>query len=177
MFFVGKRSSYTFPWTRDSQCQNSANSLAGNSQNARQNFSPICLPKPKSFEFLKKNSLWMSVLRDIAQQCFALWPNVNFPAHIWVFTEGYSGYLLKYFPLYYCNIFVSWVDRNIVYRQQHQCYFKLFLSFCHLVKRSLFLSAGEIYLPCFSPSILFLYAKLLGLPVKSSLEKSSFAIS
>ena len=27
------------------------------------NFSPICLPKPKSFEFLKKSSLWMSVVR------------------------------------------------------------------------------------------------------------------
>ena len=52
--FWRKRFSYTFPWTRDSHCQNSANSLAGNSQNAPQNFSPICLPKPKSFEFLKK---------------------------------------------------------------------------------------------------------------------------
>ena len=38
-------------------------SLDENTQNAPQNFSPICLPKPKSFEFLKKSSLWMSVVR------------------------------------------------------------------------------------------------------------------
>ena len=67
-FFVGKRTSYTFPWTRDSQCQNSANSLAENTPNASKNFSPICLPKPKSFEFLKKKALWMSVVRDYYNQ-------------------------------------------------------------------------------------------------------------
>ena len=51
-----------FPWTRDSQCQNSANILAENTPNASKNFSPICLPKPKSFKFLKKSSLWVSVV-------------------------------------------------------------------------------------------------------------------
>ena len=62
-FFLGKRTSYIFPRTRDSQCQNSANSLAENTPNASKNFSPICLPKPKSFEFLKKSSVWVSVVR------------------------------------------------------------------------------------------------------------------
>ena len=35
-------------WTRDSQCQNSANSLAKNTQNAYKNFSPICLNRPST---------------------------------------------------------------------------------------------------------------------------------
>ena len=60
---MGKRTSYTSPWTRDSQCQNSAYSLARNTPNASQNFSLICLPKPKSFKFLKKSSLWVSIVR------------------------------------------------------------------------------------------------------------------
>ena len=62
-FFVGKRTSYIFPWTRDSQCQNRANTLAKNTRNASKNVSPICLPKPKSFEFFKRSSLWESVVR------------------------------------------------------------------------------------------------------------------
>ena len=33
-FFVGKRTSYISPWTRDSQCQISAHSLARNTPNA-----------------------------------------------------------------------------------------------------------------------------------------------
>jgi hypothetical protein len=53
-FFCRKKN---HPWTRDSQCQNRANSLAEKTPNASKNFSPICLPKPKSFEFLKKSSL------------------------------------------------------------------------------------------------------------------------
>ena len=28
------------------------------------NFGPFCLPKPKSFEFLKKSSVWVSVVRE-----------------------------------------------------------------------------------------------------------------
>ena len=40
------------------QCQNSTNILAENTTNASENFSPICLPKPKSFEFLKKKLSW-----------------------------------------------------------------------------------------------------------------------
>ena len=46
-----------------SQCQNSADSLAENTTNASKNFSPICLPKPKNFEFLKISSVWVSVVR------------------------------------------------------------------------------------------------------------------
>ena len=38
----------------DSQCQNSADSLAESTPNASKNFSPICLPKPKSFRFKRK---------------------------------------------------------------------------------------------------------------------------
>ena len=87
MFFVGKRSSNTFPWTRDSQCQNSANSLAGNSQNALQNFSPICLPKPKTFEFLKKSSLGMSVVRDLFH-FFFLWTR-------WLILSSEIEYLMR----------------------------------------------------------------------------------
>ena len=52
--FVGKITNYIFPWTGDLQCQNSANSLAENTPNASKYFSPICLPKPKIFDFLKK---------------------------------------------------------------------------------------------------------------------------
>ena len=62
-FFVGKTTKYIFPGT---QCQNSDDSLAKNTPNAPKNFSPICLPKPKSFEFLKKSSLWMSIVRGCA---------------------------------------------------------------------------------------------------------------
>ena len=61
--FCWKRTSYIFPWKRDSQCQNSAKSLAQNNPNGSKNFSSICLPQPKKFEFLKKNSLWVSVVR------------------------------------------------------------------------------------------------------------------
>ena len=63
MFFVGKRTSYSFPWKKKSLCQNSAYTLARNTPNASKNFGPICLPKPKSFEFLKKSSVWVSVVR------------------------------------------------------------------------------------------------------------------
>ena len=80
--FGRKKPIYIFPWTRDSQCQNSANSLAGNTQNAPQNFSPICLPKPKSFEFLKKSSLWMSIVRGFyhdVSSCEKNWERICRP--------------------------------------------------------------------------------------------------
>ena len=41
-----------------------ADSLAKNTLNASTNFSPICLPKPKSLGFLKRSSLCVSVVRD-----------------------------------------------------------------------------------------------------------------
>ena len=64
--FVGKKPSYIFSWTTSSQCQNSANNLTENTPNASKNFSPIWLPKPKSFKFLKKkNSRWVSVVRGL----------------------------------------------------------------------------------------------------------------
>ena len=72
-FFVGKRTSYIFQWKRDSQCQISANSLAENTPNTSNNFSPICLPVPESFEFLKKSSLWMSVVRGHEHQVSRLY--------------------------------------------------------------------------------------------------------
>ena len=34
-----------------------------NTPNASKNFSPKCLPKPKSSNFLKESSLWVSVVR------------------------------------------------------------------------------------------------------------------
>ena len=37
--------------------------LAENTPNAPKFFGPICLPKPKSLGFSKKNSLWVSVVR------------------------------------------------------------------------------------------------------------------
>ena len=40
-----------------------ADSPAENTPNASKNFSPKCLPKPKSLRFLKKSSLWVSVVR------------------------------------------------------------------------------------------------------------------
>ena len=54
--FCRKMKQIHFPMDKgmDSQCQNSADSLAENSPNASKNFSTICLPKPKSFRFLKK---------------------------------------------------------------------------------------------------------------------------
>ena len=55
--FCRKKTRYIFSWTRDSQCQNSAYSLAKITPNASKHFSPICLPKPKSLGSLKKNSL------------------------------------------------------------------------------------------------------------------------
>ena len=53
-------SSYIFPWTRDSQCQNSADILAENTPNALKNVSPIYVPNPKSF------SLLVSIVRAYA---------------------------------------------------------------------------------------------------------------
>ena len=41
-----------------------ADSPAQNTPNASQNFRPKCLPKPKSSRFLKKSSLWVSVVRE-----------------------------------------------------------------------------------------------------------------
>ena len=66
--FVGKRTRYIFPWTRDSQCQNSADRLAENIPIASKNFSPICLPKANSLGFLKKSSFWVSVVHGA---CYA----------------------------------------------------------------------------------------------------------
>ena len=40
-----------------------ADSLAENTPNASKSFSPKCLPQPKSSRFLKKSSLWVSVVR------------------------------------------------------------------------------------------------------------------
>ena len=48
--------SYIFPWTRDSQCQNSANILAENTQMPQKIFSPICLPK--RFWIFEKKLSW-----------------------------------------------------------------------------------------------------------------------
>ena len=62
-FLVEKKTRYIFPWTRDSQCKDSSDSLPKNTPNASKNVSPICLPKPKSFEFFKRSSLWESVVR------------------------------------------------------------------------------------------------------------------
>ena len=42
-----------------------ADSLAENTPNASKHFSPKCLPKPKSSQFLKKGSLWVSVVRGV----------------------------------------------------------------------------------------------------------------
>ena len=39
-----------------------ADSSAENTPNVSINFRPICPPKPKSLEFLEKNSLWVSVV-------------------------------------------------------------------------------------------------------------------
>ena len=52
--FVGKTTKYIFPWTRDSQCQNSFDSFAENTPNVSKNLSPNCLPNPKILGFLKK---------------------------------------------------------------------------------------------------------------------------
>ena len=38
-------------------------SPAENTLNPSKHFSPKCLPKPKSLRFLKKSSLWVSVVR------------------------------------------------------------------------------------------------------------------
>ena len=43
-----------------------ADSPAENTLNASKNFSPKCLPKPKSSKFLKKNSLWVSVVSAVS---------------------------------------------------------------------------------------------------------------
>ena len=61
MCFVEKTT--IFPLKRDSQCQNSADILAENTPNASKISCPFFLPKPKSFGFLKKKSLWMFVVR------------------------------------------------------------------------------------------------------------------
>ena len=54
-----------------------------NTTNASKNFSPICLPKLKSFEFLKKSSLWVSVVHC---QNHIIWFHSSFQAHhfIWL---------------------------------------------------------------------------------------------
>ena len=49
--YVGKTTKYIFPWTRDSQCQDSSESLVENTPDAPKFISPICLPKPKSLGF------------------------------------------------------------------------------------------------------------------------------
>ena len=50
-----------------------ADSSALNIPNAPEFIGPICLPKPKSFEFLKKSSLWMSVVRGISKSQIFIW--------------------------------------------------------------------------------------------------------
>ena len=45
-----------------------ADSSAENTPNASKNISPKCLPKPKSSRFLKKSSLWESVVHAITQK-------------------------------------------------------------------------------------------------------------
>ena len=59
-FFVEKTTKSIFPWTRDSQCQNSADCLAKNTPNVPKFMNPICLPKPKSLGLHQ-----VSVVRDI----------------------------------------------------------------------------------------------------------------
>ena len=46
-----------------------ADSFVENTVNASKMFSPKCLSLPKTFEFLKKSSLWVSVVRGFSQNC------------------------------------------------------------------------------------------------------------
>ena len=82
--FCRKKPSYIFPWTRDSQCQRSANSLAENTPNASKKSSLICLPKPKSFECLKKSFFWVSVVRGLSPQIL-----VFFTCYSFIFTNKF----------------------------------------------------------------------------------------
>ena len=66
--FVGIRTSYIFPWTRDSQCQNSANSLAESTPNASKIFwRNLSAQAHKFWIFEKKLSL--GVRSPCIQQC------------------------------------------------------------------------------------------------------------
>ena len=71
--FTEKRTSYIFPWTRDSKCQNSAYSLARNTSIALWNFSPICLPETKSSSLLKKKLSLISVLKSYKEKKLTIW--------------------------------------------------------------------------------------------------------
>ena len=54
-FFLGKRTSYIFLWTRDSQCQNSANSLAENTPNkCLKKFQPNLSAQAHKLKFFEK---------------------------------------------------------------------------------------------------------------------------
>ena len=51
----------------------SPTSPAEKAPNASKKFSPKCLPKPKISRFLKKNSLWVSVVRGVKEDKLSLW--------------------------------------------------------------------------------------------------------
>ena len=64
-----------------------ADSSAENTQNAPQNVGPICLPKPKSLGFSKKNSLWVSVVRGVSYctSAYAVWEQQSIDTTMYAF--------------------------------------------------------------------------------------------
>ena len=107
-----------------------ADKLAENTPNAPKCFGPICLPKPKSLGFLKKNSLWVSVVRDNMVFSQNLWkfyslnckkiikPRVCTLYHRFLFTES----VLK---VVFCqSVSFFYLDFSMIHTNLHRLYKK-----------------------------------------------------
>ena len=74
--------------------------MAENTPNASKNFSPICLPKAKSFKFLKKSSLWVSVVRGsnvydqekISRNKAFCFKKLYRPFTVWIFISDFKNF-------------------------------------------------------------------------------------
>ena len=67
-FVIWKTTKYSFPWTWDSQCQNSTNSLAKNTPNLPKFYQPNLSPQAQKLRIFEKNSLWEAVVHNCEHQ-------------------------------------------------------------------------------------------------------------
>ena len=95
------------------------NSLAENTPNASKNFGPICLPKPKSFEFLKKSSVWVSAVRETSHCYLLKYILLSYKMRIYLHTLWEGNKILRNLHLTFVLCSARWRFRKILWPSQN----------------------------------------------------------
>ena len=85
-----------------------------NIPHASKYFSPKCLPKPKSFKFLKKNSLWASVVR-VHVHCIIIKHCRPWVKMLLIYNNG-SIYCSRTYFIFCCKITAFFLQVFFFYR-------------------------------------------------------------